>query len=261
MHITRSDRDPSRPYHQTSATAASPPFQVHALAGPELASGRLAWEARLIQRARSRNTRANAVQRGFDIVVAGTTLVLSLPVMLCVAAAVRFTSRGPVVFCQTRVGRWGESFECLKFRTMVADAESRLARILVEDAAARSAFEADFKLSDDPRLTRVGRFLRRFSLDELPQLINVLRGDMSIVGPRPVVPEELQRYGDYGQVVLQVRPGMTGPWQVSGRNSISYTERVDLDVEYALNRSLVGDIGIMSRTIRCVLNPAPGESR
>lgn len=234
---------------------------VRALAHPQLTSGRLAFEARMVQRARTRNLRADASQRVFDVVLASVILVLVAPVLLGVAIAVRVGSRGPVIYRQTRVGRWGRSFECLKFRTMVNGADTRLAALLLEDDQARAAFETDFKLPNDPRVTRLGRFLRLWSLDELPQLINVLRGEMSLVGPRPVVPEELGRYGDYAQVVLQVRPGMTGAWQVNGRNSIPYTRRVRLDVDYALNRSLAMDVDILRRTFRSVLHPEPSVPR
>ena len=234
---------------------------VRSLAHPQLTSGRLAFEARMVERARSRNLRADASQRIFDVVGAAVALVLAAPVILGVAIAVRVGSRGPVIYRQTRVGRWGQSFECLKFRTMVNGADARLARILLEDDEARAAFETDFKLANDPRVTRLRRFLRWWSFDELPQPINVLRGEMSLVGPRPVVPEELGRYGDYAQVVLQVRPGMTGAWQVNGRNAISYMRRVRLDVDYALNRTLAMDIDILRRTLRCVLHPEPSGPR
>jgi len=254
--------DASTPVAALDAVMAfAPTALVHALARPQLASGRLAFEARMVQRARARSLRAYAIQRAFDIVVASAALVVVAPLMLGAAAAVRISSRGPVIFRQVRVGRLGRSFSCLKFRTMRIDAEAQLAAILLEDDSARAAFETDFKLLHDPRITRVGRLLRRTSLDELPQLINVLRGEMSLVGPRPVIPEELGRYGDYAQVVLQVRPGMTGAWQVNGRNTISYRQRIRLDVDYALNRSLAQDIGIMRRTIRCVLRPEPDAAR
>ena len=234
---------------------------VQALARPQVERGMLDFEARMVERARWRSIRADAVQRLFDITVAGLVVAVAAPVLVLVAAAVRLTSRGPVIFRQTRIGRHGEPFECMKFRTMRTDAAERLTALLLEDEEARLAFEADFKLPVDPRITGVGLVLRRSSLDELPQLFNVLRGEMSLVGPRPVVPEELGRYGSCAQVVLQVRPGMTGAWQVNGRNALSYCERVRLDLDYVLNRSLSGDIGILARTVRCVLRPAPGEAR
>jgi len=261
--MTIAERVQSLPVDQApvASVADPPPTRLHALARPKLESARRSLEVRLIQRAQRRSIRVDAIQRGFDLVVGSVALVTTMPLMLLVAAAVRADSPGPVIFRQTRITRRGKSFECLKFRTMVPDAESQLAAILAQDDEARASFEADFKLMNDPRISRVGRFLRRSSLDELPQLVNVLRGEMSIVGPRPLVPEELWRYGDYGQVVLQVRPGMTGPWQVNGRNAISYTRRVRLDVDHALNRSLSADIGIVLRTFRCIVNPGPEESR
>lgn len=237
------------------------PSLTQDLARPELEAAAPAFEARMLQRARWRSIKASGTQRAFDVVVASAALVTVAPVILAVAAAVRFTSRGPAIFKQTRVGRNGRSFECLKFRTMVTHAESQLIEILKNDPEARAAFQSDFKLGDDPRITRIGRVLRRSSLDELPQLINVLRGEMSIVGPRPVVPQELGRYGDFAQVVLQVRPGMTGPWQVGGRSAIPYMERVRLDVEYALHRTLADDISIVRRTARCVVRPGSMEAR
>ncbi len=234
---------------------------VQALSRPQVERGMVDFEARMVERAHWRSIRADAAQRLFDVAVAGVAVALAAPLFLLVAAAVRLSSRGPVIFRQTRIGRHGEPFECMKFRTMHTDADERLTALLLGDEAARAAFEQDFKLPVDPRITRIGGLLRRSSLDELPQLFNVLRGDMSLVGPRPVVPEELGRYGCSAQVVLQVRPGMTGAWQVGGRNALSYPQRVRLDVDYALNRSLIRDIGILRRTVRCVLRPEPGESR
>lgn len=233
---------------------------TRALARPQLESGRLAFEARMVQRARRRRLRADGLQRGFDVMVASVLLLGAGPVMLVIGFLILLTP-GPVLFRQTRIGLGGQLFTCLKFRTMAPDAEQRLQHLLETDPLARAAWESDFKLHDDPRITRVGKFLRRTSLDELPQLINVLRGDMSLVGPRPVVPEELGRYGDYAQVVLQVRPGMTGAWQVNGRNTTTYMQRIKLDVDYALTRTLGGDLHILFQTIRAVLNPEPDESR
>jgi lipopolysaccharide/colanic/teichoic acid biosynthesis glycosyltransferase len=239
----------------------TPDSLAQALSRPQVARGRRDFEARMVERAHWRSIRADAVQRVFDVTLAGLAIALATPLLLLVAAAVRLTSPGPVIFRQTRIGRHGEPFECMKFRTMRTDAAERLIALLMEDESARAAFEQDFKLPVDPRITRIGRLLRRSSLDELPQLFNVLRGDMSLVGPRPVVPEELGRYGSCAQVVLQVRPGITGAWQVNGRNALPYPERVRLDVDYALNRSLALDIGILRRTIRCVVHPEPGECR
>ncbi len=233
---------------------------ARSLAQPQLESNRLAYEARMVQRAQHRRIRDDGLQRGFDVLVASVLLLAVAPLMLVVSLLI-LLSRGPVLFRQTRVGRCGQLFTCLKFRTMVPDAAATLEKLLANDPDARAAWASDFKLVNDPRITRVGNFLRKTSLDELPQLINVLRGDMSLVGPRPVVPEELGRYGDYAQVVLQVRPGMTGAWQVNGRNTTTYMQRIKLDVDYALHRTLTTDINILFKTIRAVINPEPDESR
>lgn len=214
--------------------------------------------AHLVGRSRTRALRMEATQRLLDVVMGSVALaVLALP-MAFVALLVRCTSPGPVLFAQTRVGHHGRPFRCLKFRTMRVGADAELTALLESDSGARTAFAASYKLSNDPRVTRVGRFLRRSSLDELPQLLNVVSGDMSLVGPRPVVPEELWRYGDRGQIVLQVRPGMTGPWQVGGRNDIPYAERIRLDVDYVLHRSVSGDLRILGETVRYLLKGQPG---
>jgi len=163
-------------------------------------------------------------------------------------------SGGAALYSHERIGRYGNSFNCLKFRSMRADADKVLGDLLKNDPKARAEWEKDFKLKNDPRITPVGHFLRRTSLDELPQLFNVLRGEMSLVGPRPVVEEELKRYQDNVHYYLQVRPGMTGLWQVSGRNDTSYVERVSLDSWYVQNWSLWYDIAILFKTIDIVLN-------
>jgi lipopolysaccharide/colanic/teichoic acid biosynthesis glycosyltransferase len=221
----------------------------------------LPWRcASLLGRSRTRALRAEAAQRVVDVVVGSVALALLALPMALVALVVRGTSSGPVVFAQTRVGHHGRPFRCLKFRTMRVGADAELSALLEADSSARTSFAAAYKLSNDPRVTRVGRFLRRTSLDELPQLVNVMRGDMSVVGPRPVVPEELWRYGDRGQIVLQVRPGMTGPWQVGGRNDIPYADRIRLDVDYVLHRSVPGDLRILAQTVRYLLRGQPGGS-
>lgn len=194
-----------------------------------------------------------SAKRTFDIVGAGILLVVVAPFFLLVMAAVRMDG-GPAFFSHTRVGRNGVSFGCLKFRTMVPDAAARLDAILKQDSVARHEWENTRKLRNDPRITRLGRILRATSLDELPQLINVLRGQMSIVGPRPVVQQELVYfYGDAASIYSSVRPGITGPWQVSGRCDTGYQERVRLDAEYATNPSLRRDLVILMRTPAAVL--------
>ncbi|MEB3199175.1 MAG: sugar transferase [Synechococcaceae cyanobacterium] len=195
------------------------------------------------------------VKRGGDILFASAVLTLGAPVYLLLAALVKATSKGPVFYVQQRVGRDYRSFGCIKFRTMRPDADQVLSKLLAESPELEAEFINDFKLKDDPRITRVGKFLRRSSLDELPQFINVLRGEMSVVGPRPIVRQELPRYGRNMDEVLAVRPGLTGLWQVSGRNNLAYQKRVRLDVHYARQRTFGLDLRIILRTVSVILDP------
>ena len=172
------------------------------------------------------------VIRFLDMAIAAAAIVLVLPLLLSVAIALAIEG-GPVLFAHRRVGYGGRIFYCLKFRTMVVDAEERLARLLRDNPAARAEWERDHKLRNDPRVTHFGRFLRRSSVDELPQLLNVLRGEMSIVGPRPIVEAEASHYGRRFANYCSVKPGLTGIWQVSGRNDIEYRTRVAMDCLYA----------------------------
>ena len=197
-------------------------------------------------------------KRVFDFTAVVLTAPIWGPVMLALAGLIRLTSKGAAFYGHERVGRGGRTIRCFKLRTMVADAESRLAQLLASDPALAEEFARTFKLRDDPRVTRIGRFLRKTSLDELPQLINVLKGEMSIVGPRPITEDEMRRYGQYMPIVLSARPGMTGLWQVSGRNDVSYSTRVALDVQYAFGQSFSGDLSIIARTIVRVLQPSRG---
>ena len=199
--------------------------------------------------------RARVLKRSGDILFSLTVLTLGSPVFLALALLVKISSRGPVFYVQQRVGRDYRSFGCIKFRTMRRDADRILSRLLSESADLQEEFRNDFKLRNDPRITRLGRFLRRSSLDELPQFLNVLLGEMSLVGPRPIVRQELPRYGDLMEEVLAVRPGLTGLWQVSGRNNLSYDERVALDLRYARHRSVWMDLSIIARTIGVMLDP------
>lgn len=185
--------------------------------------------------------------------VAVLLLVIASPLMLCIAAFIWSCDGAPVLFGHYRVGRRGLLFKCLKFRTMASDAESRLALLLASDPQARAQWERDHKLVNDPRITFIGRFLRRTSLDELPQLVNVLCGEMSLVGPRPVTVDELKRYGAARWHYLSVTPGLTGLWQVSGRNDLSYEQRVQLDRHYIDHRSIGLDLLILLRTVRVVM--------
>jgi len=193
-------------------------------------------------------------KRALDIIGAGVGLLLLAPFFLIVALMVR-ADGGPAFFAHQRVGRGGKLFGCLKFRSMVIDSQARLETLLANDPAARAEWEATRKLKNDPRITRVGRFLRSTSLDELPQLINVLRGEMSLVGPRPVQEAEIDRYyGASAAHYMAVRPGITGLWQVSGRSETSYESRVALDVSYVSRPSMLTDLSILLRTPVAVLS-------
>jgi undecaprenyl-phosphate galactose phosphotransferase len=185
-------------------------------------------------------------KRTLDVSLSALALVMLSPLFLVIALVIRWKTPGDIFFRQSRCGRDGKTFTCYKFRTMCPDAHD----ILFNDTRLRDSFLQNWKLADDPRVTPVGRILRKTSLDELPQLWNVLKGDMSIVGPRPVVLDELLgQYADCAQVVTSVRPGMTGLWQVSGRSSLSYEDRVNLDVHYVRRLSIWFDILIIFRTM------------
>lgn len=192
------------------------------------------------------------VRRGFDLIIASVMLALCGPALIAIAIAVR-RDGGPALFRQHRVGREGWPFVCYKFRTMRADAEQTLARLLESDAAARAEWAATQKLKDDPRITTIGRFLRRTSLDELPQLLNVLRGDMSLVGPRPIPTYEVACYGPDILYYLRERPGITGLWQVSGRNDLDYRTRIELNSWYVKNRTFILDMRLLLKTVWIVI--------
>ena len=190
-------------------------------------------------------------KRAFDIVGASLAILFLSPLLITIVACA-YVSGGSPLFRHRRVGRGGVFFDCVKFRTMVTDADRVLQNLLNSDRQVEEEWLRDHKLRDDPRITRFGRFLRRTSLDELPQLWNVLRGDMSLVGPRPVVPDELRRYGRKVAIFLSARPGITGLWQISGRNNTDYRRRVALDVCYVRSRSLILDVYILVKTLRVV---------
>jgi exopolysaccharide production protein ExoY len=198
----------------------------------------------------SRRRVYGVAKRAMDLVVAGLLLVVTLPILFAAMLAIRLTSPGPVVFAQWRLGKGRVPFLCYKLRTMVDGAE----RLLRSDHELQEEFYEIWKLPGDPRVTAVGRFLRRTSIDELPQLINVLRGEMSMVGPRPVqLSEAHYLYGARTAVVLSHKPGLTGMWQVSGRSSTSYHERAELDLRYVASQSLWLDVILLLRTIPAVL--------
>lgn len=191
-------------------------------------------------------------KRVFDVAAALVLMLLLSPLLVMVALLV-MRDGGPCLYGHTRVGVDGRKFRCLKFRSMVRNADAVLKDLLASDAQARAEWAADFKLKHDVRVTRLGHFIRKTSIDELPQLWNVVRGDMSLVGPRPVVEKELERYGDSVSYYLGVLPGITGLWQVSGRNDTDYDTRVALDVAYVRNWTFGGDIVILFKTIGVVL--------
>jgi exopolysaccharide production protein ExoY len=191
--------------------------------------------------------------RALDIVFSASILLFILPLLVLIAIMVRCQDGGPALFAHTRIGRGGREFKCLKFRSMLTDSEARLKQLLATDEAARKEWAETQKLRDDPRITRLGAFLRRSSLDELPQFINVLRGEMSVVGPRPIVRAEVVRYGRRFRHYTAVRPGITGLWQVGGRSDVSYRRRVAFDVMYARRRSPRLYVGIVLKTVPAVL--------
>jgi exopolysaccharide production protein ExoY len=188
-----------------------------------------------------------------DCFIALVALIFFAPVMLLTGLCICLRDSGPALFAHERIGAGGRSFRCLKFRTMVVDSDARLAELLATDAAAQEEWRRDHKLRRDPRVTAFGRFLRKSSLDELPQLINVLLGEMSLVGPRPIVQAEVTKYGRFFRHYAAVQPGITGLWQVSGRNDVPYRRRVAMDRLYACRRGLLLYVGILLKTVPAVL--------
>jgi lipopolysaccharide/colanic/teichoic acid biosynthesis glycosyltransferase len=191
----------------------------------------------------------NIAKRAMDVSVGSVVLVAAFPLIVVAAVLVKCTSPGPVLFRQKRIGKDGREFACMKFRTMVPDAEKRLR----EDPSLRRQFEASFKLKQDPRVTPVGAFLRKTSIDELPQLLHVVRGDMTLIGPRPIVREELSKYGPYSSKLITVKPGLSGFWQACGRSDTTYAERVRMDMFYIDNRCLFLDAVLLLLTPVAVL--------
>lgn len=202
---------------------------------------------------RLRNILGSLARTAFDKGFALAALLFFAPFLVAISALILLREGRPLLHGHTRVGRDGREFQCLKFRTMVLDAEARLDELLQSDPAARAEWEANQKLEDDPRVTCLGLFLRKSSLDELPQFWNVLRGDMAIVGPRPIVLSEAHHYGQHYADYLSVKPGITGLWQVSGRSETSYDERVALDMDYIAHRPFRRDLWIIAKTVKVVL--------
>ncbi len=196
------------------------------------------------------------VKRSFDLLISGLSIVILSPLFLILSLIVRATSHGPAFFLQERVGRGGRHFRMVKFRSMVVDAEEQLEEVRNQQVGLGN--EVMFKLRDDPRITKVGRVMRKFSLDELPQLFNVFAGSMSLVGPRPPLPREVEMYAAHVHRRFLMKPGITGPWQVGGRSTLSWEETVRLDLSYVENWSLANDLLILIKTVRVVL--APGDT-
>ena len=193
---------------------------------------------------------AYLVKRIFDIIIAAILLVLLIPVFVGVAIAIRLEDPGPILFKQTRVGRWGELFTMWKFRSMFTDAEERKKELMEQNEMEGGVL---FKMKDDPRITKVGRIIRKTSIDELPQLWNVLKGDMSLVGPRPPVPAEVDQYSLSDRRRLEVIPGITCIWQISGRSDIPFDQQVELDAQYIESQSFWTDIKILLKTVPALL--------
>ena len=190
-----------------------------------------------------------------DIIISFFLIIFLIPVFFVIALLVKFSSRGPIFFSQKRIGRFNKTFKCIKFRTMHVESKDILEKLLSENEELRIEFDKKHKLSNDPRITPIGKFLRKTGLDELPQLINIIKMDMSFIGPRPIVQNEVKKYGDNFTKVFSIRPGISGLWQGSGRNNLTYKRRVEIDVIYIDNYSLIMDLRIIIRTFGVILFP------
>ncbi len=197
----------------------------------------------------------NLIKRVFEIIFSISVIVITSPLTLLICLLIKLSSRGPIFFTQKRIGKNITSFKCIKFRTMNLEAEDMLNNLLSNNEEIRIEFEKSQKIKNDPRITKIGKFLRRTSLDEMPQFINILKNEMSLIGPRPIVESEKKRYGKNLKEVFSIRPGVTGLWQVSGRNKLSYKRRVLLDLIYVRNKSFSMDCNILIRTIGVIFFP------
>ena len=191
----------------------------------------------------------------FDLLFASIFLIIGSPLFFLISIFIKLSSRGPIFFLQERIGKNNKIFKCIKFRTMHPEADDILKNLLNRNDYLKKEFEENHKLKNDPRITTFGKFLRKTSLDELPQLINVIRMEMSIVGPRPIVYLEKIKYGKDFAKIISIRPGITGLWQVSGRNNLSYDRRISLDLNYVNNMHFLMDIRIIIRTIGVIIFP------
>lgn len=194
------------------------------------------------------------LKRTVDITTSATALLLLSPVFLVTSLAIKNDSKGPAMFTQKRIGKDGKLFEIYKFRTMVPDADKKLFELLENDEEAAKEYKLNKKLKNDPRITKIGNFLRKTSIDELPQLINVLKGDMSLVGPRPYLPREIDDMGNYYDTIIESKPGITGLWQVSGRSNTTFEDRLEFDMGYNENKGFFYDMGLLTKTVGVVLN-------
>ena len=197
----------------------------------------------------------NLVKYFFDLLFSLLFLITFLPLFIIISLLIKLSSRGPIFFLQKRIGKNNVPFKCIKFRTMYPEAKDILENLLIKDSILKREFKETHKIKNDPRITTIGKLLRKTSLDELPQFINVLRGEMSIIGPRPIVKEEKKKYGKNLKKVLLIKPGITGLWQVSGRNNLTYKRRVMLDLTYVKNFNFIMDLRILLRTFGVILFP------
>lgn len=193
------------------------------------------------------------LKRTIDIAASATALLLLSPVFLVTSLAIKKDSNGPAMFKQKRIGKDGKLFEIYKFRTMVLDADKKLFELLEQDEQAKEEYKINKKLKNDPRITKIGNFLRKTSIDELPQLLNVLKGDMSLVGPRPYLPREIDDMGNYYDTIVESKPGITGLWQVSGRSNTTFEDRLEYDMEYTENKGFFYDMGLLTKTVGVVI--------
>ena len=195
------------------------------------------------------------IKRFLDIVISIFLLIVLSPVFIIIAFLIKVNTRGPIIFLHKRIGRNKKTFLCAKFRTMHPESEYILEKLLSQNEKVKEEYLENFKIINDPRITNIGKILRFTSLDELPQLLNVLKGEMSLIGPRPITDEEIKKYGSSFKEVFSIRPGMTGLWQVSGRNKLSYKRRVMLDLIYVKTLNPLMDFRILLRTLGVILFP------
>ncbi len=195
----------------------------------------------------------NFFKRAVDITASSIGLLLLSPVLIATGIAIKKDSKGPAIFTQQRIGKDGKLFSLYKFRTMVPDADQKLFEYLATDEKAREEYKINKKLKNDPRVTKIGKMLRSTSIDELPQLLNVLKGDMSLVGPRPYLPREIDDMGNYYDTIIESKPGITGLWQVSGRSNTTFEDRLKFDMEYNEDKGFFYDMGLLTKTVGVVV--------